>query len=119
MHGLAFGRIGKDFESFDRFQLEFSDRAISHFGSGWVWLVFDFQTGKMRITEGHDAQNPMQEGLTPLLCIDVWEHAYYLDYKNDRKTFVDTWWNNINWNRVYSRIKTIRDEWRAIYEKEL
>ena len=89
-----------DFESFDKFGMQFKDRAKTHFGSGWIWFVIDSKYPKLRITEGHDADCPLSYGDTPLLTIDIWEHAYYLDYKNERARYVEEFWNRINWQFV-------------------
>jgi len=89
-------KIDKSFGSFDNFKREFSTQATGHFGSGWAWLVQD-KSGNLKITTGHDAQNPMREGFTPLLTCDVWEHAYYIDFRNDRAKYVEKWWDIVNW----------------------
>lgn len=92
--------IVADFGSFDKFTNEFKNRAKKHFGSGWIWFVIDAQNPRLRITEGHDADCPLSYGDTPLLTIDIWEHAYYLDYKNERTRYVDEFFNRINWQFV-------------------
>ena len=75
--------IDRDFGSFDEFKKAFVDAGIGLFGSGWVWLASD-SNGKLFIIQGLNAQNPLRDGLQPLLTFDVWEHAYYLDYQNRR-----------------------------------
>ena len=66
----------------------------------WIWFVIDAENPKLRITEGHDADCPLSYGDTPLLTIDIWEHAYYLDYKNERARYVEEFFNRINWQFV-------------------
>ncbi|KAH0478438.1 MAG: hypothetical protein KVP17_000520 [Porospora cf. gigantea B] len=97
---LPFGRVGemiaKDFGSFEEFKKQFSALAAGEFGSGWAWLVF--KDGKLAITTTHDAGNPLREGTgAPILCCDVWEHAYYLDYQNERPKYLSAWWSLANW----------------------
>jgi Fe-Mn family superoxide dismutase len=90
--GRAQGRLLElieiGFGSFDRFRKEFSETAIHHFGSGWAWLVQD-SSGELRVSSTSDADNPLLHQATPLLTLDVWEHAYYLDYRNERAHYVD------------------------------
>ncbi len=88
--------IEKDFGSMDAFREAFADAATGEFGSGWAWLVLD--NGKLRAMSTTDAGTPISRGLHPLLCCDVWEHAYYLDYQNDRGKFVETFLDHlVNW----------------------
>ena len=88
--------IDRDFGSFDEFKKKFSQAATGHFASGWAWLVV--KDNKLKIVETHDGGNPLKEGLgSPLLTCDVWEHAYYVDYRNARAKYVEAWWNVINW----------------------
>ena len=72
------------------------------FGSGWVWLSQD-KDGRLFITQGPNASNPLCQGLTPILTFDVWEHAYYLDYRNRRAEALNKWWNIVDWDVVGSR----------------
>ncbi len=89
--------IVRDFGSVDAFRKEFSDAAAGHFGSGWAWLVSD-ATGKLSITSTHDADLPLAHGATAILTIDVWEHAYYLDYQNKRPDYIATYLDKlVNW----------------------
>ncbi|CAM9475397.1 unnamed protein product [Heterosigma akashiwo] len=89
--------INASFGSFDAFKEQFSAVAGGHFGSGWAWLCKNAD-GSLSIQETHDAGNVLKEGLgTPLLTCDVWEHAYYIDYRNARPQYVAAWWNLINW----------------------
>ncbi|MEZ4334768.1 MAG: superoxide dismutase [Myxococcota bacterium] len=85
--GPLLEKIEQDFESFDAFQHAFADAATGEFGSGWAWLVVDGR-GRLRVRSSSDAENPLGTAQTPLLTIDVWEHAYYLDYKNERDRHV-------------------------------
>jgi superoxide dismutase, Fe-Mn family len=92
--------IEQQFRSYDNFVLEFTQKALGLFGSGWVWLVYDNGTGYLQIVDGKDAYNPLENGYLPLLVLDVWEHAYYPDYLNDRKTYVNRFWDFVNWAYV-------------------
>jgi Fe-Mn family superoxide dismutase len=95
--GKLLKRIVSDFGSFESFKNGFADIAASQFGSGWAWLVFD--KGKLRIVKTGNADTPIARGLVPLLTIDVWEHAYYLDYQNRRNDYIAAYLNHlINWN---------------------
>lgn len=91
--------IDRDFGSFEKFKEAFVDAGVGLFGSGWVWLSRD-QQGKLLITQGPNAGNPITEGLTPLLTFDVWEHAYYLDYQNRRADYFESWWRKANWVEI-------------------
>ncbi len=86
------GRFGNQ----EKLQTEFSEAAIGQFGSGWAWLVVD-SAGQLQIRKTSNADNPVRNGDTPLLTCDVWEHAYYLDYKNQRPKYVEAWWKLANW----------------------
>ncbi len=94
--------IDRDFGSFEKFKEAFVDAGVSLFGSGWVWLSRD-DSGKLFITQGPNAKNPIQDGLTPLLTFDVWEHAYYLDYQNRRADALNKLWDIVDWETVESR----------------
>jgi len=84
--------------SFDTFKQEFGKKATGHFASGWAWLVLNKETHKVEIVDTHDADTVVKnDKLTPLLTCDVWEHAYYIDYRNARVKYLDAWWNVINW----------------------
>jgi Fe-Mn family superoxide dismutase len=97
--------IASDFGSFAQFKELFSATAASHFGSGWGWLLLDAD-GKLQVTSLPNQDNPLMDVSpvqgTPLLNIDVWEHAYYLNYQNMRKSYVEAYWNIIDWNFVAS-----------------
>jgi Fe-Mn family superoxide dismutase len=87
------------FGSFDAFKEQFARAAIGRFGSGWAWLGLD-QAGKLHICDTPNQDSPLSKGHTPILTIDVWEHAYYLKYQNRRSDWVAAWWNLVNWGRV-------------------
>lgn len=94
--------IDRDFGSFDKFKEAFVDAGVGLFGSGWVWLSTD-TTGKLFITQGRNAENPITSGLKPILTFDVWEHAYYLDYQNLRKKALEALWQIVDWDIIESR----------------
>ncbi|QZZ20790.1 superoxide dismutase [Leptothermofonsia sichuanensis E412] len=90
-------RIAKDFGSFDQFKEEFSNAAATQFGSGWAWLVDD--GGKLSVMKTPNAENPLAHGKKALLTLDVWEHAYYIDYRNARPAFIKNFLDNlVNWD---------------------
>ena len=90
--------INRDFGSFTAFKEKFSAAATGHFASGWAWLVQD-KDGKLGIVDTHDASNPQRENKgRPILTCDVWEHAYYIDYRNARAKYMDAFWNVVNWD---------------------
>jgi Fe-Mn family superoxide dismutase len=91
--------LKKNFGSLKGFQEKFAEEGKALFGSGWVWLVKD-KRGALQIRPLHDAENPMLEGEVPLLTCDVWEHAYYLDYQNDRPKYLKNFWSIVNWDFV-------------------
>lgn len=97
-------RIVRDFGSVENFNKQFADTAVGLFGSGWVWLTEDSK-GKLSVVSTKDADNPLRRHLNPLMCIDVWEHAYYLDYKNRRADFVKEYMKLIDWDRAESRMQ--------------
>ncbi len=91
------------FGSFSNFKEQFTKKAITTFGSGWAWLVKN-KDGKLEITSTPNAGTPLTEGLTPLMTCDVWEHAYYVDYRNARPQYVEAFWNLVNWDFVQSQL---------------
>ena len=95
--------IARDFGSFEKFQEEFQAKGAGLFGSGWVWLSAD-ASGKLVITQEGNAQNPLTKGLKPLLTFDVWEHAYYIDYRNRRPDYLKALWSIVNWDEVNKRM---------------
>ncbi len=94
--------IERDFGSFGKFRDEFSKAGATLFGSGWVWLVKN-SSGSLDIVQESNAGNPMLRDLAPILTLDVWEHAYYLDYQNRRPDYIGAFWDIINWQKVGSR----------------
>lgn len=97
--GALADAINKKFGSFDEFKKQFSQTAISTFGSGWAWLVKN-SAGELEIISTSNAVTPMQQGKKALLTCDVWEHAYYIDYRNLRASYVEKFWNLVNWDFV-------------------
>lgn len=93
--------IESKFGSFEKFQEEFAAAATGRFGSGWAWLVLS--GGELEIMSTANQDSPIMEGKTPILGLDVWEHAYYLKYQNRRPEYIDAFWNIINWNEVEKR----------------
>ena len=91
-----------DFGSFEAFKAEFEQKGTTLFGSGWVWLAAD-KDGKLVITQEPNAGNPVTKGLKPLLTMDVWEHAYYIDYRNRRAAHLQALWQIINWDEINRR----------------
>jgi Fe-Mn family superoxide dismutase len=91
--------IDQAFGSFDDFKARFSESAVNNFGSGWTWLVKNAD-GAVEIVNTSNAANPMTDGKKPLLTCDVWEHAYYVDYRNARPKYVEAFWNLVNWDFV-------------------
>jgi Fe-Mn family superoxide dismutase len=100
------GELGKllvsSFGSVDKFRETFLRHAVENFGSGWTWLVKG-RDGQLVVRNTDDADNPVRSGDTPLLCCDVWEHAYYIDYRNERARYVDAFWKVVDWNVVLQR----------------
>jgi len=107
--GDAAAAIDEAFGSFAKFREEFTDTAVTHFGSGWAWLVI-CKHGKLEIKGRHDDQNPLTEGDKPILALDVWEHAYYLDYQNARPDYITAFWNVVNWDFVSKQLSADSNE---------
>lgn len=98
--------INRDFGSFDNFKAEFSSSAVKVFGSGWCWLVLN--NNKLQIVQSSNAHSPIVDGQSPLLTIDVWEHAYYPDYENRRAEFIEKFFSNlVNWSFVENMLTRI------------
>ncbi len=108
--GEPFGEVGEqiksDFGSFEDFKKQFNETTAKQFGSGWGWLVFD--AGKLKIVTTANQDNPISQGLYPILGNDVWEHAYYLKYQNKRPDYLAAWWSTVNWDAVNTRFNTAK-----------
>ena len=98
-HGIVVNAIQRTFGTFEQFQSRFSEAAASVFGSGWAWLVLN-QFGCLQIVQTANQATPLPGCLCPLLALDVWEHAYYLQYQNERKRYIENWFHLINWAKV-------------------
>jgi len=106
--------IESSFGSFDSFRERFADAAIRQFGSGWAWLV-QSPTGRLSVRSSSDAENPLQLSLTPLLTLDVWEHAYYVDYRNERARYVKAFLDHLlNWDFVASNLSLASEAGRQV-----
>ena len=95
--GVLLQAIQRDFGGLDQFKKEFSEKAASLFGSGWTWLAADKQ-GKLEIMPLGNADTPLKHDREPIMTLDVWEHAYYIDYRNERPRFIETFWSKVNWD---------------------
>ena len=94
--------INDAFGDFNAFQEKFNAAATNQFGSGWAWLVVD--GGKLEVINRPNQDSPLAEGKVPILGLDVWEHAYYLNYQNRRPDYITAWWNLVNWDEVNRRL---------------
>jgi len=99
--------IDAAFGSFAKFQEQFNDAGSKRFGSGWAWLVYT-PDGKLEVTSTPNQDSPLMEGKYPIMGNDVWEHAYYLNYRNDRGAYLKAWWNVVNWDEVNKRFAQAR-----------
>ena len=97
--GAAATAINTAFGSFEEFKKQFTQKATTNFGSGWTWLVKNAD-GTIGIENTSNAGNPLTNGQTPIITCDVWEHAYYIDYRNRRPDYLEAWWRLINWEAV-------------------
>ena len=102
--GALADAIGKAFGDFAKFKEQFGETAVKTFGSGWAWLV-QRPDGALAIVSTSNANNPLTGDVTPLMTCDVWEHAYYVDYRNARPKYVESFWNLVNWDFVASNMK--------------
>ncbi|MGX9708555.1 superoxide dismutase [Laceyella tengchongensis] len=98
--------IKDTFGDFNSFKKQFTDAATKRFGSGWAWLVV--KDGKLAVTSTPNQDSPLMEGATPILGLDVWEHAYYLKYQNKRPAYIEAFWNVVNWEEVNKRYLAAR-----------
>jgi superoxide dismutase, Fe-Mn family len=103
--GALADAIDEAFGSFDDFKAKVKDAGVNQFGSGWAWLVHDGSGLAVVSTPNQD--NPVTDGKTPLLGVDVWEHAYYLKYQNRRPDYIDAWWNTVDWAKVGERFSSV------------
>jgi Fe-Mn family superoxide dismutase len=101
--GTLNDKLQKTFGSFEDFKTKMTEAAVGRFGSGWAWLITDGDSLEVYSTANQDS--PLMEGKTPILGLDVWEHAYYLKYQNRRPEYIEAWWNIVNWDVVAARIK--------------
>lgn len=99
--------IDSDLGGFDKFKEDFAKAATTRFGSGWAWLVVG-KDGKLAVTSTPNQDSPLFEGLTPILGLDVWEHAYYLKFQNKRPDYISTFWNVVNWDEVSKRFEAAK-----------
>ncbi|HEY8394469.1 MAG TPA: superoxide dismutase [Thermaerobacter sp.] len=105
--GALADAINQKFGSFEQFKEQFTKAAVTHFGSGWAWLVVD-ENGDLQVYSLPNQDSPYMKNHTPILGIDVWEHAYYLKYQNKRPDYVAAWWNVVNWAEVGKRYEAAR-----------
>lgn len=104
--GALAAAIDSELGGFDKFKEDFAAAATTRFGSGWAWLVV--KDGKLAITSTPNQDNPISEGATPILGLDVWEHAYYLNYQNKRPDYIKAFWNVVNWEEVGKRYESAK-----------
>ena len=97
--------IGSTFGGFSDFQAQLKAAGVGRFGSGWAWLIHD--GSGLAIVSTPNQDNPISDGKTPLLGVDVWEHAYYLKYQNRRPDYLDAWWGTVNWDKVAERFAAV------------
>jgi Fe-Mn family superoxide dismutase len=100
--------IQSAFGSFADFRSKLSSAALTRFGSGWAWL--NWKGGKLVVESTANQESPVSEGASPLLTLDVWEHAYYLKYQNRRADYIEAWWNTVNWDKVAEKYDRARKE---------
>lgn len=101
--GAIAAAINEAFGSFESFKTEFSEVGATHFASGWAWFLKN-KAGKLEIKGMRDADTPIKDGDTPLLALDVWEHAYYIDYRNERPDYIAAFWQLVNWEFVEGQL---------------
>ena len=105
--GALADAINEKFGSLDELKEEMKNSGVGQFGSGWVWLVYTAEGG-LQVTSTPNQDSPISSGNTPLIGIDVWEHAYYLKYQNKRPDYLEAWWNVVNWDEVQRRFEEAR-----------
>ncbi len=106
--GALSDAIDRDFGSFEDFKTQFNDAGVKQFGSGWVFLISD--GGKLQIKSMPNQDSPLMRNITPILGNDVWEHAYYVTYRNRRPEYLKQWWNVVNWEKVGERFDAVNDK---------
>lgn len=110
--GLSDGKlaemINRKWDDFETFKKAFEEKALANFGSGWTWLILD-RKGKLDIINTANADTPIAGNKIPLLTLDVWEHAYYIDYRNSRNEFIAAFWNLVNWDFVNENLSLHQD----------
>jgi Fe-Mn family superoxide dismutase len=104
--GEVVNAINDAFGSYDQLKAKFADAAVKRFGSGWAWVVV--KNGNLEVTSTPNQDNPLMDGVTPILGLDVWEHAYYLKYQNKRPDYIAAFWNVINWDEVNKRFQAAK-----------
>jgi Fe-Mn family superoxide dismutase len=104
--GALADAINNKFGSFESFKEEFAKAATTRFGSGWAWLAVN--NGELEVTSTANQDSPLMEGKTPILGLDVWEHAYYLKFQNRRPDYISTFWNVVNWEEVSTRYQNAK-----------
>ena len=115
--GLA-GELVRTYGSVMRFKQAFTLAALEVFGSGWAWLVYDVREKGLRITSTSNQDTPaMQEGMVPLLALDVWEHAYYLKHQSRRKDYIEAFWEVVNWLEVATRLEAAVEQAAQLEDK--
>ena len=105
-NGRIADAIKANFGSYDAFKEQLQKAAVGQFGSGWAWLVAD-KNGKLAIKSYPNQDSPYMDALTPIMGVDVWEHAYYLKYQNRRPDYLDAWWGTVNWAKVAERFAAV------------
>ena len=105
--GSVAGAIDKAFGSFDTFKEKFTNAALTRFGSGWAWLAVN-KNGEVEVVSTPNQDSPLMKGLVPILGLDVWEHAYYLNYQNRRPDYIAAFWNVVNWGKVEENFKNAK-----------
>jgi superoxide dismutase, Fe-Mn family len=105
--------IQETFGNFKDFQTKFNDAGAKQFGSGWVWLAGD-PGGQVKIVSTPNQDNPISQGLFPIMGNDVWEHAYYLTYQNRRAEYLTAWWNVVNWDEINRRIELFKSQHETV-----
>ncbi|WP_088243145.1 superoxide dismutase [Calothrix rhizosoleniae] len=110
--GAIASAIKKDFGSFDELKKQFNTAGAKRFGSGWAWLVLT-NSGKLEVMSTANQDSPFSQGKYPIMGNDVWEHAYYLNYQNRRKDYLEAWWNLMNWEEINQRFATAKKSIQA------